>query len=156
MAKKTKDVYEVTSKVIQKCERLASRGLSIIQIGVSLGWSEETIHKKKRENPELAEAIKRGQSKGIETVSNALFKRAKGYSYKETHVEERPGKKGEAIKTIKLVKKQVAPDVTAQIFYLKNRDAENWKDKQDHKVSSDITLNIVSEFDAVKNEDSDS
>ena len=156
MAKKTKDVYEVTEKVIQKCERLAARGLTIIQIGASLGWSEETIHKKKRENPELAESIKRGQSKGIETVSNALFKRAKGYAYKETHEEIRPDKDGNPTNHTKIVKKQVAPDVTAQIFYLKNRDAENWKDKQDHKVSSDITLNIVSEFDAVKNEDSDS
>lgn len=151
MPKRTKDYYEVTPALLRKVERLASRGLTVIQIGISLGWCEDTIHKKKKENPELAEAIRSGQSKGIETVSNSLFKSANGFSYKEVHEEEKDEDEKKT-KTSKVIKKRVLPNIVAQIFYLKNRDPQNWQDKQDHKVSGDITLNIVSEFDAVKNE----
>ena len=149
MAKKTKEHYEVTPAVIRKAEWLAARGLSIIQIGISLGWSEDTIHKKKKENPELSESIKRGQSKGVETVTNALFKRAKGYTYKETHDEARADEKGKVTKHKKIVKKHVVPDTTAQIFYLKNRDPENWKDKREFTHSGDIIIKTDSDDDGL-------
>lgn len=149
MGKKTKEHYEVTPSVIRKVERLAARGLTIIQIGISLGWSEDTIHRKKKENKELSESIKKGQSKGIETMTNALFKRGKGYSYKETHDEVRADEKGKITKHKKVVKKHVAPDTTAQIFYLKNRDPDNWKDKRELTHSGDIIIKTDSDDDGL-------
>lgn len=145
MTKKTMDHYEVTPAVIRKCEKLASRGLTIIQIGVSLGWSEETIHKKKREHPELAESIRKGQVRGVETVSNSLFKNANGFSYKEVHEESDTDEKGKITKYKKVIKKRVLPNTAAQIFYLKNRDPEHWKDKHDHDISGSIEINFDSE-----------
>lgn len=139
------DHYEVTPAVIRKCERLAARGLTIIQIGISLGWSEETIHKKKKEHPELAESIRKGQAKGVETVSNSLFKNANGFNYKEVHEEARLDEKGVTTKHKKIIKKRALPNTTAQIFYLKNRDPENWKDKHDHSISGDIILKTSEE-----------
>jgi hypothetical protein len=147
MAIKTKDHYEITPAVIRKCEKLAARGLTIIQIGTSLGWSEETIHKKKREYPELAESIRRGQAKGIETISNALYKRAKGFTYKETHEEARKDEKGKTTQHRKVVKKHAVPDTTAQIFYLKNRDPQHWQDKHDHNIQGDIIIKTDSDDD---------
>ena len=35
----------------------------------------------------------------------------------------------------KKVKKQIAPDVTAQIFWLKNRRPDKWRDRKDFEVS---------------------
>lgn len=145
MVKKTKEHYEVTPAVIRKVERLAARGLTIIQIGISLGWSEDTIHKKKKENPELSESIKRGQSKGIETVANSLFKNANGFNYKEVHEEARLDEKGKTTKYKKVIKKRSLPNTTAQIFYLKNRDPEHWQDKHDHAISGDIIIKTDSD-----------
>lgn len=42
----------------------------------------------------------------------------------------------------KKVKKQVAPDTTAQIFWLKNRKPSTWRDKQDIEHSGEITNTI--------------
>lgn len=147
MGKKTMDHYEVTPAVIRKVERLAARGLTIIQIGISLGWSEDTIHRKKKEDSELSEAIKRGQSKGIETVSNSLFKNANGFNYKETHEEAKADEKGKITKHKKVIKKRCLPNTTAQIFYLKNRDPEHWQDKHDHTIQGDIIIKTDSDDD---------
>ena len=149
MGKKTMDHYKITPTVLRKVERLAARGLTIIQIGISLGWSEETIHKKKREHPELAESIRRGQSKGIETVSNSLFKNANGFNYKEVHEEAKADEKGKITKHKKVIKKRSLPNTAAQIFYLKNRDPEHWQDKQDHTISGDIIIKTDSDDDGL-------
>ena len=50
-----------------------------------------------------------------------MLKRALGYEYEEETYEN-------GILT-KKVKKQVAPDTTAQIFWLKNRQVKKWRDK---------------------------
>ena len=153
--KKTMDHYKVTPAVIRKCERLAAKGLSIIQIGISLGWSEDTIHKKKNGNSELSEAIKRGQAEGIETVANSLFENATGFNYEEVHEEVRvegakkkgKGDDGKTTQHKKVIKKRCLPNTTAQIFYLKNRDPEHWKDKHDHSIAGDIILRIDKDDD---------
>ena len=151
MARKTKDQYQITTALLKKAERLAARGLTIVQLAISLGWSEATMHEKKKTNPELLEAISRGQQKGIETISNALYKRAKGFTYKEVHEEVRLNEKGKAGKNKnvikKVVKKHAVPDTTAQIFYLKNRDPQNWQDKHDHNIQGDIIISTDSDDD---------
>lgn len=146
MPKKTQDFYEVTDKVIRKAERLAARGLTLVQIGLSLGWCEDTIHRKKKGHPELSEAIKRGQAKGIETATNSLMKKVKGFTSKEIH-EEVKEVDGKITRHKKIVTKKIAPSDAATIFYLKNRDPENWKDVQDHKIMGDIILNTDSDDD---------
>lgn len=145
MVKKTKEFYEVTPKLIKKVGKLAAAGLNIIQIGQSLGWSEDTIHKKKREHPELAESIIKGQATGIEQVTNKLHKRAVGFTVKEVHEEHTFDKSGKPIVKKKIVKKHIVPDTTAQIFYLKNRDPENWRDVQDVQHSGDIIIKTDSD-----------
>ena len=60
-------------------------------------------------------------------VENALLKRALGYEYTEVTKEYVPdvGK----MTVTKEVTKQVIPDTTAQIFWLKNRKPGDWRDK---------------------------
>ena len=74
-------------------------------------------------------------------VENALLKRAMGYQYEETitEVEEVPTGKYDdegkpimkQVKHIRKVQKTALPDTTAQIFWLKNRRPDRWRDKQD-------------------------
>ena len=58
-----------------------------------------------------------------------MLQRALGYEYTETTREYIP-ELGEMHVT-KEVTKQVAPDTTAQIFWLKNRKPQDWRDKQE-------------------------
>ena len=72
-------------------------------------------------------------------VENALLKRALGYDYTEEKVEvsEKDGRK--VTQTVK----HVAPDTTAQIFWLKNRRPDRWRDKP---AAEDRTDGILSDL----------
>jgi len=121
----------------KKAFEFAAKGLTERQISLRLGISQETLINYKSEYSEFSEAIKRGQQESIDKVENSLFKRAVGYEYTETKIE----KSGDYEKTIK-TKKKVIPDTTAQIFFLKNRRAEIWREKQDIAHSGKIDTGI--------------
>lgn len=72
----------------------------------------------------LSAALKKGKEVIDYQVENALLKRALGYKYKETSTKE--SMMGTETKE---VIKEVLPDVTAQIFWLKNRKPDKWRDK---------------------------
>ncbi|MGQ7112292.1 hypothetical protein ACUOFC_32080 [Escherichia sp. TWPC-MK] len=71
----------------------------------------------------------KGKEVSDREVENALFKRATGYTYEEVIVE-REEKDGafQSVET-KRVKRQVPPDSTAIIFWLKNRKPQAWRDR---------------------------
>lgn len=68
---------EITPEMIKKSESLAAQGLTIEQIASVLGIGERTLYEKQRQFPQLQQAIKAGQAKGIATIANALFNKAK-------------------------------------------------------------------------------
>ena len=94
-------------------------------IGVS-AWEDY-----KTKYTELTELIKKGHAKANNNVVKALLKRAGGYEYEEKEIRSTP--KG---KSVKIIKKQLAPDVTAQIFWLKNKLPEDYKDRRELDLSS--------------------
>jgi galactitol-specific phosphotransferase system IIB component len=64
-------------------------------------------------------------------IENSLYQRAKGSVVKETVQEIKTDEKGKVIFTrTKEIKKEIPPDTTAQIFWLKNRRPAQWRDKQ--------------------------
>ena len=89
--RKSPDAYEVTPELVARVEAMAATGLTIEQIAHCLDWCPDALYRKKKAHKELQEAIKRGQNKGIATITNSLFQNAKG------------------------------GNLGAQIFYLKNR-----------------------------------
>ena len=105
-------------------EGWARDGLTDEQIANNMGISTATLYNWKLKYIEIVEALKRGKEVVDIQVENALLKRALGYEYTEETIEIGPtGKK------IKQIVKQVVPDTTAQIFWLKNRQPEKWRDK---------------------------
>ncbi len=72
---KTKPKIEID---LAKVEAFAARGLTQEQIADALGISPRTLQSRKAESAEFADAIKRGQSRGIAQVANALFEKVKG------------------------------------------------------------------------------
>lgn len=105
-------------------EGWARDGLSNAQIAHNCGVSERCLYKWKRELPALAAALEKGREVVDYEVENALLKRALGFSYTEVTVEESGGA-AKRRETTKLL----APDVSAQIFWLKNRRRDKWRDK---------------------------
>jgi transcriptional regulator with XRE-family HTH domain len=62
---------------LNRVEELAAQGLSQAEICATLGISEDTLTRRKRDSADFAEALKRGKAKAAATVSNKLFKLAK-------------------------------------------------------------------------------
>lgn len=85
----------------------------------------------------LSAALKRGKEVADVEVENALFKRAIVYRYDEVTreagkvMDPYTGEWVDVMAETKRVTKEVQPDVTAQIFWLKNRRPEKWCDKQE-------------------------
>ena len=133
-------------------EGWARDGLTDEQIAINCGCSSSTLYEWKAKYPEISEALKRGKEVVDMEVENALLKRALGYEYQEERIEvsEKDGKK--IIQTIK----HVVPDTTAQIYWLKNRRPDKWRDKpapdmQDSADQHRVLMEALKE--AVKDED---
>ena len=84
-----------------KVEALAAQGLTVDQIASCLGISRSTLYSRMGSEKTVLDAIKDGRAKGIATITNALFQSGKG------------------------------GNITAQIFYLKNRQPDEWRDRRE-------------------------
>lgn len=104
-------------------EAWARDGLTLDQIARNLGISKQTLNEYRKEYPDFSDALKRGREVIDVMVENALLKAAMGYEYEEDAVTQ----KGVAIR----LNKVAHPNVTALIFWLKNRRPGQWRDKQE-------------------------
>lgn len=113
-------------------EGWARDGLTDKQIAENIGINTATLYRWENDHCEICNALKKGKEVVDRQVENALLKRALGYRYKETTRElvtdKETGEK-ELVVT-KIVEKEVVPDTTAQIYWLKNRKPEQWRDKR--------------------------
>lgn len=121
---------------------LEPEGLTLLEAWVRDGLSEEEIAEKcgvgaatlcrwKEEYPPVREALKGGREAADAQVEKALLRRALGYRYDDVTREERLDKNtGESRMVVtKIVSKEAQPDVSALIFWLKNRRQGVWRDR---------------------------
>lgn len=108
---------------------LAIRGKTNKEIAAALSISTGTLFAWGKAHPEFLSTLKAGKDTADAKVENSLFCRAFGYEYEEVKTEDDCGD----MKTTKTVK-HVPGDVTACIFWLKNRRPSEWKDKREHAI----------------------
>lgn len=106
------------------------QGLTEEQAAKNLGVSRSTFEEYKVRHPDFLAAIKRGKAPVDFAVENALLKRALGYTYTERKEETSEPDSGTEIpsKRVTVTVKEVSPDTTAAIFWLKNRKPDRWRD----------------------------
>lgn len=121
-----------------KIEGWARDGLTDEQIAQNIGINPATLYDWKKKYDEISEALKRGKEVVDRQVENALLKRALGYEYDEVKEKYESGELTERTVT----KKEVSPDVTAQIFWLKNRKRNTWSDRQSIELTQPIDKSI--------------
>lgn len=115
----------LTGEGLLKLGGWARDGLTDQQISHNMGISRETLNQWKKKYSDIYDTLKKGKEVVDIQVENALLKRALGYSYKEVKRKTIDGEEVEVIVT----RKEVAPDTTAQIFWLKNRKPAQWRDR---------------------------
>lgn len=135
---KGKYEYWLTPEGLLKLEGWARDGLTDEQIAANIGISRSTLNAWKDRYSDISDTLKRGKDVVDRQVENALLKRALGYEYDEVKEKFECGVMIERTVT----KKEVIPDVTAQIFWLKNRKREAWADRQNIEISQPIDDSI--------------
>lgn len=122
-------------------EGWARWGLTEEQIAKNCGCSASTLREWKKAFPAISAAIKKGKEVVDLEVENALFKRATGYMttevIEELVTDKRTGQS--ELKVTRRITKEVPPDTTAQIFWLKNRKPDKWRDRIDAPKTFDTT-----------------
>jgi transcriptional regulator with XRE-family HTH domain len=103
----------------------ARDGLTDEQIARKCGVSRSTIKDWRSRFPAISATLKKGKEIADIKVENALYKRAIGYEYTEIKDEYEFG----ALVKSTQVSKLMPPDVTAGIFWLKNRKGKDWRDR---------------------------
>jgi transposase-like protein len=119
----------ITEDGLIKLEGMARDGLTDEQIAHNIGIVPSTLYEWKKNYSVISEALKRGKEVVDRQVENALLKRALGYEYEEVKIVVEKDEKGKEKKRQEKVIRKVIPDTTAQIFWLKNRKRDVWKDK---------------------------
>lgn len=120
----------------------ATDGLINEQIAHNMGINPKTLYEWMKRYPKIAEAIDSGKEVVDRQVENALLKRALGYEY--TEIKKKYGVDG--LETTTTVK-EISPDVTAAIFWLKNRKPDDWKDRHDINANFTNTPETIQEIE---------
>lgn len=137
-------------------EGWARDGLTDEQIAHNIGISRKTLAEWKKKYSDISDALKKGKEIVDIQVENALLKKALGMketvkkAIKVREVKYNDGKRVSEKEHIEYVDEEVfvPPDTTAQIFWLKNRKPDKWRDKVENvNVADDdkvININICS------------
>ena len=131
---KAKYAEWLTPEGLLKIEGWARDGLTDEQIAKNIGISRSTLNVWKDRYSDISDALKKGKDIIDRQVENALLKRALGYEYEEVKEKFEDG----VITERTVTKKEVAPDTTAQIFWLKNRKPDKWRDKPGYEDTTEL------------------
>lgn len=104
--------------------------------------NEDTIHEWKKVHPEFSESVKKGKLQADANVADRLYQRAMGYEHDDVHVSNYQG-----VITLTPIRKRHAPDTTAAIFWLKNRQAKQWREKQEVEHTGNLLDSLLAAVD---------
>lgn len=117
---------------LEAVRKLAIRGWTDDEMADFFGVARSTWSEWKEKQGEFRDALKDWKEEADARVVRSLYERATGYSHPEDKIFLYEGKPVTVETT-----KHYPPDTTAAIFWMKNRDRENWRDRHDHVHSMD-------------------
>lgn len=114
---------------VEKARTLCQAGLTDLELADFFGVSSTTINNWKHQDGAFLATLKNAKDVSDERVERSLYHRAVGYSFETEEIFQY---QGEVVRA--KVRKHVPPDVTAQIFWLKNRRKDAWRDVHRHEI----------------------
>lgn len=94
-----------TPENLNQLRKWAGQGLTKAEIAHNMGINPDTFVEWRKKSAVITDVIKRGEQDAIDLVENALFSAA------------------------------CSGNITAQIFFLKNKRPQDWKDKRDTEIT---------------------
>jgi hypothetical protein len=134
----------------QQAAELLANGATDEEVAAALGVSARTLYRWQAKHPEFSQALKVGKEAPDERTVRSLYQKATGFyfveqqAFKVKEVTYVDGKRCEAERIeVAEVERYQPPDTTACIFWLKNRDPGNWRDKQEHEHRGSVTIERI-------------
>ena len=154
----------------KQAEKLAQFGHTDKELASFFSVSERTLNRWKLKYSEFCHSLKTGKHYADERVERALYQRAVGYDYLEEKIVTTKGAGGKEKTHVVRLEKHQPSDVTAAIFWLKNRRPKEWRDSKhiDHSamdgsrtpvphvielVAPDVSNKFVEDGEANANDD---
>lgn len=129
-----KSLYK--DEYVKQALKLSLLGATDKEMSDFFDVSEQAFNGWKKKYPELLESIKKGKQIADANVASSLYNRAMGFS--KNDCEKVFCSNGGIIRA--QVSEYYPPDVTAAIFWLKNRKAAMWRDKKESEISGNIEI----------------
>lgn len=125
-----------TKTNLTRLEGWARNGLTNKQIAGNIGITEQTLYTWLKKHPDFAEALEKGKEVVDFEVENAMYKSALGHWEEKEIVDSKTGE------VVDVLVEFVKPNVSAQIFWLKNRKPHMWREKQEVQHSGQLDSNV--------------
>lgn len=120
---------------LKVAKAMAKLGATDAELAQALGVAVSTVSLWKVTHKEFSDALSVSKDVANQKVVDSLYKRAMGYSVTEEDIRVIDG---QIVKTE--FTRHYPPDPTSMIFFLKNRDKANWRDKHDFEHSGGISI----------------
>lgn len=116
----------------KQAAKLAELGATDQEMADFFDVDVRTIYRWKHDHDEFCQALKAGKQIADDRVERSLYQRAIGYEQDEVKIFMPSGAEEPVYAPYRA---KIAPDVTAAIFWLKNRRSQEWRDSSqiDHR-----------------------
>ena len=138
MAKKGRPT-KYRAEYAEQAYKLALVGATDKQIADFFAVNEATLTRWKRSHEDFCTSLKKGKRESDEAVVKSLRQRALGYA----HPEDKIFCNADGDVTTVPTTKHYPPDVTACIFWLKNRQPNLWRDRHELTGAEGEPLDIT-------------
>ncbi len=108
--------------ICEQATKLCAKGFTNQELADFFEVNIDTIYEWQKRHEAFSDALKSGKKYSDDKVMDSLYNRALGYEFIETKQED-----GDSGKKTTITTKQMAGDTTAQIFWLKNRRPDEWR-----------------------------
>lgn len=152
---KSKVEYWLTADGLTLLKGWARKGLTDEQIAHNCGIKRQTLYDWKKKYPDISDTLKKNKEIVDYEVENALLKKCFGYNVPVLkHVKVKRAEYANGVKVAEYEELQevrdeihIPADTTAQIFWLKNRQSKDWREKIDKpNVEENESVVIVNDL----------
>jgi hypothetical protein len=125
-----------------QARKLCLLGATDVELADFFDVHPDTISEWKNVHEQFSVSIKKGKQQADADVADRLYQRAMGFEHDDVHVSNYQGDV-----TLTPIRKIHAPDTTAAIFWLKNRQSKKWRDKQEVEHTGNLFDSLLASVD---------
>lgn len=123
--------------MVEQARKLTVLGATDIEVADFFSVDVATVYRWKHSHPDFCEALKLGKEAADERVKRALYAKATGYSIDTVKIFMHEGEP-----VVVPYREHFPPSDTAGIFWLKNRQPDEWRDKRETDGTGAINVTI--------------